>query len=205
MATAKTITAKTATVRPKAAPPKPDEPASYVPLPKSVRDALPAASVIMRHVEAIVATLPQLEQELKAAERTSITQVARAYAVLHRLRELILSDERSRLKPLGQLFERYSKERMPALFEQAGVTHLPLAEGLRVGVAYAFRASIKKDKRKEAYLWLQDNQLSDLIINTVNASSLSAALKALRDEHNMEAPAEWFNAADVPYTSVTKT
>lgn len=175
------------------------------PLPKSIRDALPAAGEVMQHVAAIEKLFPVLTKQMAAAEKAGAVELARAFVVLHRLREVVLSDEKSRLKPLGALFREYSETRCPAAFEQAGITSAPLSEGLRVGVSYAFRASIKKDMKDPAYAWLRANKLPDIITTTVNASSLSAALKCLRDEHNVEAPEKLFNAADVPYTSVTKS
>lgn len=174
-------------------------------LPRSLAAALPTAIQIMGHVAAIERCVPNLEREMLNAEKAGAVGLARSFAVLHRLREALLSGEKNRFKPIDRLFRDYSELKVPAVFEQDGVTHVPLAGGFRVGVSHTFRASIKKDMKDQAYAWLRGHKLGDIITATVNASTLSAAGKALRDEHNVDLPEELFTAADVPNTSVTKT
>lgn len=175
------------------------------PLPKSLIQALPASSTVMKHVAAIVSLIPQLEKEMAAAEKRGAIDLARSYAVLHRLREILRSDEKSWFKPISNLFDDYNNVKVPAAFEQAGITHVPLAEGYRVGISHTWRASIKKDMKKEAYAWLEQNNHGDIITETVNASTLSALAKELNEEQNQELPEKLFTSAHMPATSVTKT
>ena len=127
--------------------------------------------------------------------------MARAFVAFHRMRERI--DELS--KPLSKLFEHYKTVECPQLFEQAGIPNVSLDEGFRVGMSYRFTASIISDKKNEAYNWLTENGLGDLITSTVNAQTLAAAAKALMEEHNRELPSEFFKTAQLPNTSVTST
>lgn len=174
-------------------------------LPRSLVAALPAAVEIMRHVAAIEALTPQLEQQMTRAEKLGAVGLARSFVVLHRLREALLSDEKNRFRPIGRLFQDYAKTKIPAMFEQDGVENVPLAEGFRVGVSHPFYASIKGGQRDKAYNWLRDNGLGDLISSTVNSSSLSAALKTKIVDENAEAPDDIFTAGYVPTATVTKT
>lgn len=190
---------------------KPKKPASVSPppengtLPRSVVAALPSALEVMKHVAAIEALAPKLEQEMAAAKKGGAISMARAFVVLHRTREALLSDEKNRFKKIGALFQQYAKVEIPAMFEQDGIDNVPLAEGFRVGVSNPFYASIKKDMKDRAYQWLRENKLGDLISATVNSSSLSAALKVKVVDENKEAPEDLFTAGYVPTATVTRT
>lgn len=174
-------------------------------LPSSVVRSLPVAEAIMKHVLAVVDLYPQLERELKAAEKGGAISMSRAFVVLHRLRERINTEkDTSAFKPLMKIFERYQKEVIPHIFDVENVPNVNLAEGFRVGVSNPFYASIKKDMKTAAYAWMRDNGLADLIQSTVNSSSLSSALKEKLEEHNIEAPDNIFTAAYVPGATVTK-
>lgn len=178
--------------------------APQVPLPKSLVQALPASSTVMKHVAAIVGLIPQLRAEMEASEKRGAIDLARSFVVLHRLREVLLSEEKNWFKPLSGLFNEYNVVKCPSIFETAGVTHMPLAEGYRVGVNYTWRASVKPDVRQDAFTWMKANY-PDVISETINASTLSALCKNLNEEQNEELPADLFNAAHLPSMSVTKT
>jgi hypothetical protein len=154
----------------------------------------------MVHVTAIERLRPQLEKELKQATKRGAIDLARCFTVFHRMMS-VMGDK---LKPLTALFEEYKVLRMPAAFEAAGVTHVPLDAGYRVGVNYTWRASIKGDMRNKAYDYLRKNY-PDCVIETVNSSTLSALARELQEEKNVELPSAMFNVAHVPSTSVTKT
>lgn len=130
-------------------------------------------------------------------------QLARAFVVLHRLNERMLSEEKA-FKPFKELWGRYKNVVVPEAFEQAGVPNISLDEGFRVGIAVRTAASVIPGKKEEAYAWLQDNGAGDLIQPTINASTLSAYAKQ-KGEKNEELPADIFNVALMPNTSVTKT
>lgn len=169
-------------------------------LSKSLIASLPVSAEIMKHALAIEALLPQLDKELERSRKAGALSLARSFVVLHRMNARF--DEM--FKPFTATFTYYKTKVVPETFEIEGVPNVPLAEGFRVGVSSAFYASIKKDMKTAAYAWLQQNKLADIIQNTVNASSLAAALKSKLEDENIEAPAEIFTAAYVPNTSVTK-
>ena len=98
----------------------------------------------------------------------------------------------------------YSMSVLPELFEDEGVTTLNLVSGYRVTVRHTMRASVKADAKGHAYQWLIDNDLGDLVTETVNASSLSATARTLNEE-GRELPSDFFNVATLPQVSLTKT
>ena len=172
-------------------------------LPKSIVQALPAGADIIRHVQAIEALLPRLQKELAAATKGGAVSLARAFVVFHRLNERMLSEEKA-FKPFKELYGTTKSVTVPAVFEAAGVPNVPLSEGFRVGISEAWRASIKPDQKPGAYAWLEETGRKSIITEVVNASTLSALAKEMA-EKNEELPAEFFNVAQVPNTSVTKT
>lgn len=176
-------------------------------MPRSLVAALPTATVIMHHVRIIADLKKKLAGEMAAAKKSGPVTLARAYVVLYKMSELtqdLLSISDSG-KAFGPLIQQCKTTDIPETFEQAGVPHVTLDEGYRVGVSETFRASIMSDKKLEAYAWLRANGLPDLISETVNASTLSAALKKEVEEKNVEPPVDLFKYAFVPNVSVTAT
>lgn len=184
---------------PKATPEKDKAPPKK--LPASIVNAAPTAADMMQRVMAVAKLVPALEKELMQSKKNGVIALARAFVALHRLKNRI--DEE--LKPFDELFKKFKEVEMPAAFEVEGVTNVPLAEGFRVGLSHRYLASIKPGQRDQAYQWLRENNLADLITTTVNASTLSAAGKTMLEEKNQELPEDLFNRAYIPNTSVTTT
>lgn len=170
-------------------------------LPPTIVNALPAARALYLQIVNAAALVPTVEKELAKAKKSGSIALARAFVGLHRLNSRL--DEQ--LKPFYELYRRYKEIELPAAFEADKITHVPLEEGFRVGLSSRMFASIPADKREAAYQWLREHELGDLITNTVNAQTLSAAAKTLMEEKNIELPSELFTVAYVPNTSVTST
>ena len=73
----------------------------------------------------------------------------------------------------------------------------------RITTSAKLRASITKDKREAAHEWLRSNNLGPLIVETVNAETLSAAARALADD-GKELPEDIFTTYYQNSTSVTR-
>lgn len=154
-------------------------------------------------MQAIEALYPTLDKELAVAYKGGAIQMARAFVVLHRLNERLLSEDKA-LKQFKSLWGDYKNVKVPELFEQAGVPNVPLDEGFRVGIAIRTVASIVPGQKDAAYTWLQENDAGDLIQPTVNASTLSKFAKEM-GEGNKDLPDDLFTVTLMPNTSVTKT
>jgi len=172
-------------------------------LPKTIVNALPTGAKIAQHIAAIEALLPSLQSELAAANKAGAIQLARAFVVMHRLNERMLSEEKA-FKPFKNLWKETKELTVPACFEQSGVDNVPLSEGFRVGLSTRVVASIQPGQKEAAYKWLIANDYGDIIQETVNASTLSKLASELR-EKNKELPETEFKVADLNNTSVTKT
>jgi hypothetical protein len=170
-------------------------------LPKSLVDTLPSSAGIAKQIDVLVAALVALDREMLAQCKKGAVPAARSFVVLRRLKDKFEGLDKS----FKALYTQYAVERIPELFEAEGVPHVPLAEGYRVGVSNKFYASIKEGMRDKGWAWLKKHGLSALITETVNSSSLSAAIKHEIEENNLEPPADLFTTAWVPNTSVTKT
>lgn len=108
------------------------------------------------------------------------------------------------LKPLSDAAGQLANVLIPKAFENENLTSFTTQDGYRVTVSTVYRASIKTDRKGDAYNWLRENGLEDLITETVNAGTLSAAGKAMVEEKGKELPEDLFNAAFMPTTSLTK-
>lgn len=176
---------------------KPDAPP---PLPRELLTALPTAIEVVKLLYQVEALRPRIEKELKEAMGEGSVALARAFVVQHRMMAVL----KDRIKPFEELFELYKTKHVPAKFEDDGVTHHSLAAGFRVTTSYATRAAMIPDKKEEAKQWLRENH-PDVVIETVNASTLSALAKQLAEEQNLDLPRDLFNTTMLPGTSVTRT
>ncbi len=170
-------------------------------LPASLVLAIPEAKDIMGHVQAIEKQLAATVKSMQKAQKAGAIPCARSFVVLKRMCERM----EEAAKPYNAMLALYKGLVIPELFEAAGIPNVNLDEGFRVGVSTRILASIIPDKKDEAYQWLRDNKLGDIIGETVNASTLSATAKSLIEDQNKELPAELFKVAHVPNTSVTST
>lgn len=143
--------------------------------------------------------LPTLDAEIKNAHRREASDVARAFVAMHALN----AEFEAVAKAFAVLFKDFKERLMPSVLEGAGMSSMPLTEGLRVGKSEICRASIRADKKQEAYEYLQEHY-PDLLSATVNASTLSSHASELINEQNIDLPLDLFNVYWQPTISVTK-
>jgi len=105
----------------------------------------------------------------------------------------------------GAASTQLSTQLIPAAFERENISTFTTADGYRVTLSTRFVASIKPDMKGEAWDWLRKNGLDALIVETVNASTLSAAGKKMIEDEGKELPEHLFNAHFMPSVSLTKT
>ena len=80
-----------------------------------------------------------------------------------------IEDAESHIKSLKQEKHRLSVENIPALMDEMGVERLDV-DGLTVERKMIVSASIPKDRKDEAFSWLRENGLDDIIKNDVTCS-----------------------------------
>ena len=81
-----------------------------------------------------------------------------------------LADKETELKELKRKVELVSGEVIPTLMQEMNISTLKLADGTSVEVKPVYGASILVAKREEAFKWLRDNGLGDLIKNEVTVA-----------------------------------
>ena len=94
-------------------------------------------------------------------------------------------------------------EIIPTAFDREKISTFTTSTGHRVTTSSSLKASIKPDKKAQAYEWLQQHGLGSLITPTVNASTLSATAQELLQEGRDLDPG-LFNQFVQNNTSITK-
>ena len=132
-------------------------------------------------------------------EQAPTLPIDQAVMVLLKAREL--DDKLKELKSQASELNKQMKEVViPAKFDEAGTTSITV-NGYRFTKSETIRASIKN--KIAGYDWLRNNDLEDIITETVNASTLSATARTLMEE-GRELPEDHFNVYILANTSVTK-
>ena len=88
---------------------------------------------------------------------------------LQELEEKLLVKEQE-LKEVKRKVELVSSEVIPTMMQEMNISTLKLADGTSVEVKPVYGASIPSDKREEAYEWLRENGLGDLIKNEITVA-----------------------------------
>ena len=82
--------------------------------------------------------------------------------------ELLTKEEE--LKELKRKVDLVSGEVIPTMMQEMNISTLKLADGTSVEVKPVYGASIPKAKQEEAYTWLRENGLGDLIKNEITVA-----------------------------------
>ena len=80
-----------------------------------------------------------------------------------------IDDAETHLKTLKQEKHKLSVENIPALMDEMGVDRLDV-DGVSVSRKMIVHASIPQDRKEEAFAWLRENGLDDIIKNDVTCS-----------------------------------
>ena len=81
-----------------------------------------------------------------------------------------LEEKEKELKELKRHIELVSGEVIPTMMQEMNISTLKLADGSSVEVKPVYGASISAAKKEEAYTWLRENGLGDLIKNEITVS-----------------------------------
>ena len=88
---------------------------------------------------------------------------------LQKLEEELLAKE-VEYKEIKRKVELVSSEVIPTMMQEMNISTLKLADGTSVEVKPVYGASIPADKKEDAYTWLRENGLGDLIKNEVTVA-----------------------------------
>ena len=82
--------------------------------------------------------------------------------------ELLVKEQE--YKEMKRKVELVSSEVIPTMMQEMNISTLKLSDGTSVEVKPVYGASIPADKKEEAYKWLRENGLGDLIKNEVTVA-----------------------------------
>lgn len=171
------------------------------PEPLKTKTTVPAADVASDEIEMLAGHLARMKTQVEIAFCGDAHLAARAFVRMREIKDQLEEN----LKPFNKFYDECKTIKLPELFERAGTTTVNLDEGYRVTVSQSIRASVREGLKEAALAWLRANKLGDLVQETINASTLSAAAKTLVEDENRELDPDIFNVAVIPNTSVTRT
>ena len=74
------------------------------------------------------------------------------------------------LKDLKKEYQRISGEVIPTMMSEMGLAELKLQDGSHLKVSTSYRATITEANKEEAFNWLRENGLGDIIKNEISVS-----------------------------------
>jgi len=101
--------------------------------------------------------------KLDTAELGSVAKIAKEIAA----KEAWVADIEDQLKTAKQQLLKLTDEDLPTLLAELGLSKFTLDDGSEVTVKQTFGASIRTDRKSEAFDWLRQNGYDDIIKNTV--------------------------------------
>jgi len=164
------------------------------PIEPQLRRIATEANQLAEHIDTLAKNLDSLRQE----KGMRLADYAELF-VCSRMVNDVLDTAR---KNVGKVRDTLSYTDLPELFEDEGITNYTTASGYRVVITT--RTSVSMIDKEAGMEWLRNHELSDLIIETVNSSSLSAQVRQMMEEEGIEPPSEIFKVSVAPYTSMTK-
>ena len=109
------------------------------------------------------------QNQLKLSSDQDKASLAEQVDKLQTLKDQI-KDKEDELKKLKDTADELSNNVIPTMMTEMNVSTLKLADGSAVEVKPVYGASIPVAKKEEAFNWLRENGLGDLIKNEVTVS-----------------------------------
>ena len=126
-------------------------------------------SIYMRKEKSVNNINFEKDAKQDLASANDAKQLSDQVVKLQNLEEQI-GDKEQELKELKRKVELVSAEVIPTMMQEMNISTLKLADGTSVEVKPVYGASIPSDKKEEAYKWLRENGLGDLIKNEVTVA-----------------------------------
>lgn len=107
------------------------------------------------------------------------------------------------LKEINETFDFLRITKIPTVMNDENIDRISVKGVGRVSITADMHVSIKADKKDDFYQWLRDNGRTDLISETVNASTLKASVKKMFKEGEIP-PEDLLNISPFERASITK-
>jgi hypothetical protein len=109
------------------------------------------------------------DQTHSISKNEDLSKLSEQVLKLKDLEDEVKTKEKN-LKDLKKDLEKISGDVIPTMMTEMNISTLKLADGSAVEVKPVYSASIPIAKKEEAFKWLRDNDLGDLIKNEVTVS-----------------------------------
>ena len=109
------------------------------------------------------------EQEQVIDKTGNINKLADKIREMQAVQSAIEQDEKQ-IKDKKKHLEHLSGEVIPTMLSEMGLSFLKLADGSSVEVKTNYSATITQAKKEEAFNWLRENGLGDIIKNEISVS-----------------------------------
>lgn len=109
----------------------------------------------------------------------------------------------SELKKINSRFDYLRLAAVPNKMDEEGIDNITIEGVGRLGLTSDAYVSIKAGMKDQAWQWLSDNGHGDLITETINPSSLKAAVKQMISKAE-EVPEDLFNVTPFTRASITR-
>jgi len=109
------------------------------------------------------------DQTHSISKNEDLSKLSEQVLKLKDLEDEVKTKEKN-LKDLKKDLEKISGDVIPTMMTEMNISTLKLADGSAVEVKPVYSASIPIAKKEEAFNWLRDNDLGDLIKNEVTVS-----------------------------------
>lgn len=139
------------------------------------------------------------ENEYSQYDNLTLVQLIEEMSRVQKAKESIEDN----LKGLNRVFDYLRITKVPTKMEEDGVDRITVAGVGRVSLTADMHVSVKADMKEKFYEWLRDNGRGDLLQETVNASTLKAAVKGMY-KNGEEIPDTMLNVSPFTRASITK-
>lgn len=139
------------------------------------------------------------ENEFSQYDGLTLVQLIEAMYEIQKKKESLEGD----LKDLNKVFDFLRITKIPAKMDEDGVDRISVAGVGRVSLTADMHVSVKADMKEKFYEWLRDNGRGDLLQETVNPSTLKAAVKGMYKKGE-EIPDDLLNVSPFTRASITK-
>ena len=109
------------------------------------------------------------DQEEVIEKTTNLNKLAEKIKTMQAIQYEIEQEEAS-LKQKKKNLEHISGEVIPTMLSEMGLSYLKLQDGSSVEVKTNYSATITQAKKEEAFNWLRENGLGDIIKNEISVS-----------------------------------
>jgi hypothetical protein len=139
------------------------------------------------------------DNEFTQYDDLTLNQLISAMATLSKAKE----DAEDVLKRINAEYDFLRITKIPTKMEDEGVDRISITGVGRVSLTADMHVSVKADMKEKFYEWLHDNGRENLITETVNASTLKAAVKQMY-KAGEEVPEDLLNVSPFTRASITK-